>query len=137
MSYLVRTRFLPSVVKARPKQSCLNTIERRYNKWTNLKPFPKNWILMSKLASRQFIVHHLTTARTPRIGLMAVGAIPTTVGLTAVGAIPTTVGLTAVGIIPMTVGQTEAGIIPMIVGQTAVGTMTAANNNLIKVAALF
>ena len=80
---------------------------------------------MSKLASRQFIVHHLTTARTPRIGLMAVGAIPTTVGLT------------AVGIIPMTVGQTEAGIIPMIVGQTAVGTMTAANNNLIKVAALF
>ena len=80
---------------------------------------------MSKLASRQFIVHHLTTARTPRIGLMAVGAIPTTVGLT------------AVGIIPMTVGQTAAGIIPMIVGQTAVGTMTAANNNLIKVAALF
>lgn len=92
---------------------------------------------MSKLASRQFIVHHLTTARTPRIGLMAVGAIPTTVGLTAVGAIPTTVGLTAVGIIHMTVGQTAAGIIPMIVGQTAVGTMTAANNNLIKVAALF
>ena len=80
---------------------------------------------MSKLASRQFIVHHLTTARTPRIGLMAVGAIPTTVGLT------------AVGIIHMTVGQTAAGIIPMIVGQTAVGTMTAANNNLIKVAALF